>query len=101
MNARGTHPPGTNRSAFLGSLHATAAKPADRLIARATAYSLPAFKTPEKLHAVQTLLTAFTGSEDTQQETNRDKELCRLDHDTILDIINTRRAAIQHAADVL
>ncbi len=74
---------------------------ANSLLARATADSLPGFKSPDKLLAVQALLTAYTGSEATQQDATRDKELSRLDRDTLLNTINTRRAAIQHAADAL
>ncbi len=69
------------------------------LITRAKADSLPGFKTPEKITAVDTLLTKYTGEKDEQTVANRDKELTRLDRDSLLHLINTRRSAIQHAAD--
>lgn len=74
---------------------------ADTLIARAKADSLPGYKTPDKITPVEALLTAYLGTEDDQQETTRDKELSRIDRDTLLNSINRRRAAIQHAADAL
>lgn len=74
---------------------------ADALIARAKADSLPGYKTPEKIKPVEDLLTAYLGTKDEQQETTKDKELSRIDRDTLLNTINRRRAAIQHAADAL
>ena len=74
---------------------------ADALIARAKADSLPGFKTPEKIAAVENLLTAYSDTKDDQQDATRDKELSRIDRDTLLNSINRRRAAIQHAADAL
>ncbi|MEO5917911.1 MAG: hypothetical protein ABIS50_27000 [Luteolibacter sp.] len=72
---------------------------AETLIARATDDNLPGFKTPEKIDAVSTLLTAYRGKSSDQQETTRDKEIARLDRDDLIHVLNTRRSAIQHAAD--
>jgi hypothetical protein len=74
---------------------------ADALIARAHADSLPGYKTPDKIKPVEDLLAAYLGTKDKQQETTKDKELSRIDRDTLLNSINRRRAAIQHAADAL
>ena len=72
---------------------------ADTLIARATADSLPGYKTPAKIAAVSALLADYRGKSGEQQETTRDKEIARLDRDDLIHVLNTRRAAIQHAAD--
>ena len=74
---------------------------ADALITRTKADSLPGFKTPEKIAAAETLLTAYGETKDDQQDATKDKELSRIDRDTLLNSINRRRAAIQHAADAL
>lgn len=74
---------------------------ATALIARATADSLPGFKTPEKIADVQKLYNALNSSESDQQETTRDKELTRIDRDGLIHLINTRRSAVQYAADAL
>ncbi len=73
----------------------------DTLIARAKADSLPGFKTPEKITAVETLLAAYRGNSGDQQQSTKEKELARLDRDELLHVLNTRRSAIQHAADAL
>lgn len=83
----------------LDASRATLLQSADALITRAKSDSLPGFKTPEKIAAVAALLTTYTATEDDQQSTTRDKELSRIDRDTLLNTINRRRAAIQHAAD--
>ncbi len=72
---------------------------AETLILRATDDNLPGFKTPEKIDAVSTLLTAYRGKSSDQKETTRDKEIARLNRDDLIHVLNTRRAAIQHAAD--
>jgi hypothetical protein len=73
----------------------------DALIARAKADALPGFKTAGKIAAVEALLKTYTSTQDVQQDTTKDKELSRIDRDTLLNSINRRRAAIQHAADAL
>ncbi len=85
----------------LNANRATLIQSATALIARATADSLPGFKTPERIAAVQALLTACSATESGQQETTRDKELTRIDRDGLIHLINTRRSAVQHAADAL
>jgi hypothetical protein len=74
---------------------------AETLIVRIKADSLPGFKTPAKITAVETLLAAYRGKTGEQQETTKDKELARLDRDELLHVLNTRRSSIQHAADAL
>ncbi|MES2709109.1 MAG: hypothetical protein V4726_21110 [Verrucomicrobiota bacterium] len=74
---------------------------ADALITRAAADSLPGFRTPEKITAVETLLHHYRATEDSQQDAVRGKELSRIDRDSLLHTLNHRRAAIQHAADAL
>lgn len=73
----------------------------DSLVARAKADSLPGFKTPGKITAVETLLATYRGHSGDQQESIKDKELARLDRDQLLHILNTRRSSIQHAADAV
>ena len=86
-------PPHRSRSALLQN--------AATLITRAKADSLPGFKTAPKITAVETLLATYTGEKGDQAEAIRDKELSRLDRDGLLHVINSRRAAVQHAADAL
>jgi hypothetical protein len=71
------------------------------LITRIKADSLPGFKTPEKIAAVETLLATYKGKENDQAEITRDKELTRLDRDDLVHVLNTRRSSIQHAADAI
>jgi hypothetical protein len=74
---------------------------AETLIARAKTDSLPGFKTPEKTAALDALLAAYRAAEGDQQDTSRTKEISRLTRDELLHTLNTRRSAIQHAADSL
>jgi hypothetical protein len=74
---------------------------AETLITRIKADSLPGFKTPEKIGAVELLLANYRGKEADKTEITRDKEISRLDRDDLLHVLNTRRSAIQHAADAL
>ena len=74
---------------------------AETLITRIKADSLPGFKTPEKIAAVQDLLDAFRGDKSAQQDVSKDKELARLGRDELLHVLNTRRSSIQHAADAI
>ena len=85
----------------LDASRATLLQSADTLIARAEADSLPGFKTPDKIEAIEKLLAAYATSEDGQKDTSRDKELARLGRDELISRINSRRAAVQHAADSL
>ncbi len=71
------------------------------LITRIGADSLPGFKTPEKIAAVELLLAKYRGKESDKAETTRDKEITRLDRDDLVHVLNTRRSSIQHAADAL
>ncbi len=71
------------------------------LILRIKADSLPGFKTPEKIAAVETLLSTYKGKEADKTEATRDKELTRLDRDDLIHVLNTRRSSIQHAADAI
>lgn len=74
---------------------------ATSLIARATVDSLPGFGTPEKINAIQILLTNYKESEGEQQESSEGKGLARLSRDELVDTLNSRRSAIQHAADAI
>jgi hypothetical protein len=85
----------------LNASRAVLLQSSDTLIARAKADSLPGFKTPEKIDAVGTLLAAYRGNSGDQQQSAKDKELARLDRDELLHVLNTRRSAIQHAADAV
>lgn len=74
---------------------------ATSLITRAAVDGLPGFGTPEKINAIQTLLTAYKDTEGEQQESSEGKGLARLSRDELIDTLNTRRSAIQHAADAI
>ncbi|MBC8128529.1 MAG: hypothetical protein H8M99_15420 [Gloeobacteraceae cyanobacterium ES-bin-144] len=74
---------------------------AETLILRLKSDSLPGFNSPEKITAIEQLLANYRGKEVTQTETDRSRELTRLDRDELIHILNTRRSSIQHAADVL
>jgi hypothetical protein len=71
------------------------------LIARATADVLPGFGTAEKINAIQTLLTAYKDSEEVQQVSGEGKGLARLSRDELIDTLNSRRSAIQHATGAI
>jgi hypothetical protein len=51
--------------------------------------------------AVETLLAAYRGHSGDQQESTKDKEPARLDHDQLLNILNIRRSSIRHAVDAV
>ncbi len=74
---------------------------AETLIARASEDSLPGYKTPESIQAVQDLLSAYRQDVADQQETTRSKELARLNRDELIELLNNHRSAVQHAADAL
>ena len=80
---------------------ATLCQSAVSLIKRATDDSLPGFKTQEKVDAVQTLLDKYKTTGDLRQEGTVEKEIARLTRDQLIDVLNTRRSAIQHAADAI
>ena len=71
------------------------------LITRITEDSLPGYKTPAAIKAVEDLLTAFREDKAAQQETTRTKETARLDRDELIELLNNHRSAIQHAADAI
>jgi hypothetical protein len=71
------------------------------LIARATVDDLPGFGTPEKINAIQNLFTAYKDTEGEKQESSEGKGLARLNRDELIDTLNSRRSAIQHAADAI
>lgn len=73
----------------------------DTLVLRASEDDLPGFKTEQKITDVKTLLSAYRGNSGDQQQSAKDKELARLDRDELLHVLNTRRSAIQHAADAV
>ncbi len=87
--------------ARINTSHAVLIQSATALIVRATQDDLPGFGTPERINAIQLLLTAYKGSEEVQQEGGEGKGLARLSRDELIDTLNTRRSAIQHAADAI
>jgi hypothetical protein len=72
---------------------------AETLLSRAAADDLPGFRTPDRLATVRVLLEAYKAVVGDQHFAASRKELARLDRDELVHIINTRRLAIQHAAD--
>jgi hypothetical protein len=74
---------------------------AETLIARATADSLPGYKTAESIQAVTDLLGEYREDKSAQQQTTRSKELSRLNRDELVELLNHHRSAVQHAADAL
>jgi hypothetical protein len=74
---------------------------ANTLITRAKADSLPGHKSAEKIAAIELLLKTYEGETQEKVETSRDKELARLDRDSLLHLVNSRRTAVQHAADAI
>lgn len=74
---------------------------ADTLIARIKADDLPGFNTPKKITDVEDLLASYKGDKSAQTDAIKEKELARLDRDDLLHVLNTRRSAIQHAADAI
>jgi hypothetical protein len=87
--------------ARINTSRAVLVQSATALIARATADDLPGFTTPEKINAIQTLLNTYKDSEEEQQGSGEGKGLTRLSRDELIDTLNTRRSAIQHAADAI
>lgn len=74
---------------------------AETLIGKARADSPPGFKTAAKNAMVEALLTAYRSAESGQGKATEDKGLSRVSRDALVQKINTRRSALQHAADVL
>ena len=81
--------------------HAVFVQNADALIAKAAADSLPGYKTPESIAAVQAALDTYKAADSGQQNAEEDRFTDRSDRDALLTKINARRQAIQHAADAL
>ena len=71
------------------------------LITRIKEDSIPGFKTPEKIQDIEDLLTEYEGFESSQQTGTVRKEVARLTRDQLIDTLNTRRSAIQFAADAI
>jgi len=87
--------------ARLNGSRANLLQSADTLIARAKSDSLPGYKTPAQIAAVENLLEKYRDDKSAQQESNRSKEISRLTRDDLMSTLNIRRSAIQHAADAL
>jgi hypothetical protein len=73
---------------------------ASALIAKATADNLPGYN-PAELKKVSDLLTAYQSAEGEQQSAEGDRYADRIQRDALIKKINTRRLAIQHAADAI
>ncbi len=74
---------------------------ADALIKKAKADSLPGYKTADSTKKVEDALAAYKATEASQSDTEADSATDRLERDKLIRKINTRRMAIQHAADGL
>ena len=100
--------PATNFSTdgyFIGTRlnpnRATLLQNAVALIAKAKVDSLPGYKTPESINAIETLLTSYTTATADQAGSEEERGTERQQRDALIRKINTRRLAIQHAADAL
>jgi len=82
-----------NRAALLQS--------AATLITRIKADEVPGFLTPQKITDVEALLASYKNDKSAQTNAIKEKELTRLDRDDLLHVLNTRRSAVQHAADAV
>jgi hypothetical protein len=82
-----------NRAAFLQN--------AATLRGKATTDALPGYKTPESLAAIQTAIDAYKEATATQAERDQEAADDRIARDKLIKKINSRRMAIQHAADAL
>ena len=71
------------------------------LITRIQEDALPGYKTPEKSPPSSSCSPTTAARTSEQTDTTRDKEITRLDRDELIHVLNTRRSAIQHAADAL
>ena len=83
----------------LDSSRSSLLQSAETLITRAHADSLPGYKKPGTVEAVETLLATYRGEKQVQKEATRTKELSRLSRNDLIHTLNTRRSVIQHAAD--
>ena len=87
--------------ARIGESRALLLQSAAGLIERAAEDDLPGFGTPEKVGVIQALLAAYEGTVDERQGGEEEKGLARLGRDELIDVLNTRRSAVQHAADAI
>ena len=69
------------------------------LIAKATADKLPGYDAPADIKTVQTALDVYRGSETESDTADSDQVGDTTSRDKLMKTINTRRSAIQHAAD--
>ena len=63
--------------------------------------ALPGFKTPESLKTIADAIAAYKAATATQQEAEEEAGQDRIARDKLIKKINSRRLAIQHAADAL
>lgn len=80
-----------NRSTFLRN--------AATLLGKAQTADLPGYKNPESLAAIERAISDHRNATATQQETDEDASADRIARDKLIKKINSRRLAIQHAAD--
>jgi hypothetical protein len=71
------------------------------LIDRAITDALPGHRTPQQITDVNNILTAYENDETEQSAGNTEKGLVHLDRDALIELLNTRRAAVQFAADAI
>ena len=72
---------------------------ANALIAKARADSLPGYRTPEAIAAVEAALTLYKNEDSAQATAEEERAKDRIARDALITRINSRRLAIQHAAD--
>lgn len=74
---------------------------AEALIAKVKADKLPGYDDPADIQAVEDALAAYRGSETESDTADSDQVGDTTSRDKLVKTINTRRSAIQHAADAL
>jgi hypothetical protein len=68
---------------------------------KAESDSLPGYRTPAALQAIDDAIKAYKNATATQAEREKDAEEDKNERDALTRTINARRHAIQHAADAL
>ena len=71
------------------------------LLTRARTDELPGYKTPESITALETTISDYQEATATQAERDQEAADDRIARDKLIKKINSRRMAIQHAADAL
>ena len=71
------------------------------LIGKAKTDDLPGYRTPESIAAVEAVLAKYKEENAAQADAEEGRGTDRIERDALIAKINTRRSAIQHAADAL